>query len=1101
MRLWWCGLALTLVGAGCQIDGSATVKETQETDSVLGKVFSKIPGVFKGNPKKPKPPKPVQELVHITGSRIIDANTLRLYTDKTITTSLAATPGLRVEGLAATALVASASAYADATVLPTLHRTVEQYIVSQDILLNATQKIPAGQTGPVDGPYIVSITQVGDGTAKQYDVVFSEAINHSGTFDPSLVIDSEAYDSIGAWSNGDKTVRMTYPSNSAGGLSWQYSASANVTPAAAGWFDDQSGTTIASGATPPSTDVIYVDFDNGDDDTGDGSFANPYKTAQKGADVAQASVAGSTSGVTVYFRVGTYTALENVGFNWRAIMKLTTGGSSGKPILFKNYNGEEVIFDCGATNTPTNDSGVMYGILLGNYQGDYVLSNIGYVTIDGIKVTYPGRQGILMSGVNHCTVQNCAVSYGAQYGDVYEGIGFVGVCDTCTVQYNRCYGCGNGIAAVEDDITSSTPHGIVNCTIKDNICYGNYPVKGNAGNAAGIGFRFPEKCLIEGNIVYDNPDGGLNCLGSMCCRYIGNASIENWNGSMTDGSNGGNMQGFKPNVRGGGGNIVCGNLIVANGTTGMENDKGPGDLYINNTVYGNGTQGLAYDVAYGSGQVGTTLTINTISSWNGVDTSQGLSDTPDRRGLDSDLTDYNLYGPLRPNYSSTLSLIQRELHAHEKIVDAGLVNPQITGHTRSTLRQIQHPEDIWGGSNLTAAQIRALLAAQFAPTHSFARDTGLAQASIVTLANGATHQAAVINALDLGLAYPAVSQQELQALTCYTRVKAYLIADSGYEDLSDYLNDLLGNPIGATPDMGCCPALAVGSFLNVKPAGTHELIWTFDRAITGLGTFINSGDGWHGLLADLGAGLVAPTQYDNEGDSHNIRVTYSNPTSAGIAWQYRTGAVVFANGDVPDTTSGVVDDYGAQAVPVGTTEDQFTFNWKFRDEDGAYPIYATGPSDFTAFSAAIAGLQISPEDGVWQSGTYVFGVGAYGIDVVYDTQTAEGRPWRTISPAHTLVFENGQVLDDGQTGATGLPQVTAAPTRLSATRARWDFSAGLAADYITVGAYSGFLIDGAAPTAYVSGGQAGDTSVTLDYSAVAVDDEYFVPYGALSFYR
>jgi hypothetical protein len=1097
LRLLGLSLCLLASAAGCKVDGSATVTRTEETDVALDSLLKKLPGVFGGGgPHRPKPPPtPIPVDVAITSARLMTATRVNFGVDKTLAGTLGENdqPGFKVGVIGGVLAGNEGQTYVTGILTSTIHRG-DQYIVSQAINLNGNMRLTAGQTGLVDGPYIVSVVAVA--ASSTYDVTFSEAIVPEG-FDPDLLIDGDAYTGIGAFSNGNKTVRMTYADPASSGLTWVYGGGGGAEPAVDGYVDEQTGTTIGI-ITPPSTDTYYVATTGSD--LAAGTYAAPFRTPQKGADAAALAVAGSAAGVTVYFREGTYYPLpypqENfVGVLYRAMMKVSTGGSVTKPITFKNYDNEVVTWDPSSGLDPSaigpgTDNTAMYGILIGDYVGDYPPNTAAdYVTIDGINIDKCGHRGIFIVGSDHVTVQNCEISRCSQYGGEYEGIGFLGVCDSCTIQYNRCWGNGNGIGSFEDDINSATPNGITNCTIKDNICYGNYPPSGQAGNGAGIGFRFPEKCTIQGNICYDNPDGGFNGLGSMCCRYVGNVSIENWNG---DGGAGGNMQGFKCGVRGGGGNIVCGNLIALNGDKGLEQTKCLGDLYINNTVTRNGQQGIAFDAI--TGAAGEVLSINNVTSLNAL--VNPTLDYKDWKGTDATESDYNLY---------TIEPIPRAEHAHEHRVDPGFVQPNIPGHTRGSVTQIIHPETLWGGTALTAAQIRTLLAKQFAPTHPFARDTGLAQASIVSLANGATYLNRVKTSLDVGVASGGTTVHA-QAPSVYSRVKAYLIADSGYEDLTDYLLDLNGDAIGSTPDIGCCPALVVTSFLRVTPAGTNDAIWTFDNVKSGFGTLPGgiTGEGWKGLLIDFGGGYVQPVTYQGLGDAHSVRVSYAGTTAPNLAFRYLTGAVLFTNGDVPDTTAGVLEEYGLEAIPV-VTESGSEWRWSFKDEYGAFPILMTGPSAYAALAAAVAGLQLSPSTDVWESPDepLLTSNGQGGIDLTYATSVTVGRPWRTISPASSLEFENGQVLVNGLTGSTGNRSILVdSVTRSSATRALWTFNtdASFAADFTDVADYAELKVAGESPTGIVSGGQAGDNTVLLTYPSVTVGDGWTIADDVLAFW-
>jgi len=73
--------------------------------------------------------------------------------------------------------------------------------------------------------------------------------------------------------------------------------------------------------------ATYYVATTGNDTTGDGSINNPYKTVQKGANMA------TTPGDTVIVREGTYRETVNISYS----------GSEGNPITFRAYAGETVI--------------------------------------------------------------------------------------------------------------------------------------------------------------------------------------------------------------------------------------------------------------------------------------------------------------------------------------------------------------------------------------------------------------------------------------------------------------------------------------------------------------------------------------------------------------------------------------------------------------------------------------------------------------------------------------------------------------------------------------------------------------------------------------
>jgi len=123
---------------------------------------------------------------------------------------------------------------------------------------------------------------------------------------------------------------------------------------------------------------IYIS-PTGNDTTGKGALASPYRTLTKAASVAAA-------GDTVYARGGRYSASHEA---------ITCSGTAGKPITFTSYPGEKAVFD-GTGHTFAS--------------GEPILDLGNYVVVDGFEVrNNPAGSGIVAWEVHDVTISNCIV--------------------------------------------------------------------------------------------------------------------------------------------------------------------------------------------------------------------------------------------------------------------------------------------------------------------------------------------------------------------------------------------------------------------------------------------------------------------------------------------------------------------------------------------------------------------------------------------------------------------------------------------------------------------------------------------------------------------
>jgi len=103
---------------------------------------------------------------------------------------------------------------------------------------------------------------------------------------------------------------------------------------------------IGWGPSIPTYQNIYV-ATTGNDVTGDGTISKPYQTLTKAKTTANILKTSSSNGVTIWFRGGTYTIPTTVSFT------SADAGSTGKPIIYRAYINENVIFTGAKTVTPS----------------------------------------------------------------------------------------------------------------------------------------------------------------------------------------------------------------------------------------------------------------------------------------------------------------------------------------------------------------------------------------------------------------------------------------------------------------------------------------------------------------------------------------------------------------------------------------------------------------------------------------------------------------------------------------------------------------------------------------------------------------------------
>lgn len=551
---------------------------------------------------------------------------------------------------------------------------------------------------------------------------------------------------------------------------------------------------------PPAV-YLYVDNDGGDGlqsgcsdnfSRTENSAAKPFCTIQKAADL-------TIPGDTVLVRGGIYSGYgAPLADNHNAVFLIRRSGVTGLPITYKNYGGERVIIDAKAQT--------VNAIEVGHYNAGISVHDI---VLDGFEATRARGDGVFLFKPEEVIVRNCqayqnnALFWSLHLGNSYAaGIASIGG-RGLTVERCRVFQNGNGISFWEEDMSSVTPVGARDSVIKDNFIYGN-SWAGNYNDAAGLGSRFGEDLLIQGNVMWDNPDGGLAGLGVVNSKFIGNAAIYNW-------QPGGNNYGWKPCVRGGGGNLLAFNVLAYNGGNGIDLATGIGDLVINNTVFRNGE--FATVGAWGILAEGwDSLLFNNISHSNWLAATGTI---PRDLGAGKPWviykgSDYNLFGsvywgfnPSQGRYDLTGA---GDIELHSFLADPELNSPgfPVLSYDPSANpdpTRLIHPEQVFADANhdgvVTIEEARADIANHFMPhSSSAAKNAGLSLGSIQTAALAAIPELITVANNQIQAWQSRTDAYAMQAKNAWNQIVIKLNQPdhAGYADLTN-LSDFAGNPV------------------------------------------------------------------------------------------------------------------------------------------------------------------------------------------------------------------------------------------------------------------------------------------------------------------
>jgi hypothetical protein len=245
----------------------------------------------------------------------------------------------------------------------------------------------------------------------------------------------------------------------------------------------------------------YYIATNGND-SNPGTESKPWKTIQKGANVAVA-------GDTIFVRGGVY-------YEW---VDIKHSGSNGKPITFKAYPGEKPIIDG-------------TGVSVSSWKALIWSTGNDYIVIDGFEVRNTQSLLIRLDQGNHLSIRNCVVHGNSGSGgsdNNHSGI-FIGYyCDYVLVERCESYDTGHDAFNVESSSHVTFQYNYAHDN-PNHAAYNLFPINeenpqklmvGNsikycisARSMCGVYTRYQKDFEVSNNLIYDSYGGGIYMIDS-----------------------------------------------------------------------------------------------------------------------------------------------------------------------------------------------------------------------------------------------------------------------------------------------------------------------------------------------------------------------------------------------------------------------------------------------------------------------------------------------------------------------------------------------------------------------------------------------------------
>jgi len=424
-------------------------------------------------------------------------------------------------------------------------------------------------------------------------------------------------------------------------------------------------------------DTVYV-ATTGNDATGDGTDANPYRTIAKG--ITEANPDG-----TVNVADGTYqehlTIDKNVNLvGTSQIGTIIDGTSNGRPVTING--GVIVTMSYFTIQNGRVTGGSVYGGGIFN-NGNLTLNNCTVKTNQANPTTFYGSSyggGIYNAGI--MTIKGSTVEYNYATGYYAYGGGIINYgamsIEDSTVQNNNAVSSGD--EALGGGIYNEDTLTIINSTIKGNIAWNAYPDDAYGGGIYNYGTLIMDNTNMEGNIAR-----GYYAVGGGIYNFYGNMEISNSNINKNE------AQASGSSCYGGGIYLNGGSLTLTNSNINQNTVTGPSGY----SAEGGGIYNSGANMNINGGSVSSNQVNGGDARGGGISISWGYHNivaingcTIQDNALYSTSTSYGggIYYLAGPGYNTaTMTITDSTIKGNTAINGGGIYNDQstitITGST------------------------------------------------------------------------------------------------------------------------------------------------------------------------------------------------------------------------------------------------------------------------------------------------------------------------------------------------------------------------------------------------------------------------------------